>query len=55
MGWLAEFRRTLAFLLRRNQFDSDLEEEMRFHLERKAADLDPLTQVRHVTDRFRFF
>jgi hypothetical protein len=46
MGWLAEFRRRLAFLLRRNQFESDLEEEMHFHLERKTADLDPLADRR---------
>jgi putative ABC transport system permease protein len=40
MGWLSEFWRRLAFLFHRKQFDSDLEEEMRYHLERKAADLD---------------
>ena len=38
MGWLGEFWRRLAFLFRRNQFDSDLEEEMRFHLDMKARD-----------------
>jgi putative ABC transport system permease protein len=41
MGWLGELWRKLAFLFRRKQFESDLHEEMRFHLERKAADLDP--------------
>jgi putative ABC transport system permease protein len=46
MGWLGEFWRRLAFLFHRNQFDSDLEEEMRDHLERKAADLDPLAARR---------
>jgi putative ABC transport system permease protein len=38
---LAEFWRRLLFLLRRQQFEADLEEEMRFHLERKAADTSP--------------
>jgi len=42
MGWLSEFWRRLTFLFLRNRFDSDLEEEMRDHLARKAADLDPL-------------
>jgi putative ABC transport system permease protein len=42
MGWLTEFARRLKFLLRRDQFDSDLEEEMRFHLEQKAAETGPL-------------
>jgi putative ABC transport system permease protein len=38
MQWLAEFWRRLLFLFRRQQFDSDLEEEMRFHLEMQAAE-----------------
>ena len=46
MGWLGEFRRRLAFLFQRNRFDSDLEEEMRDHLARKAGDLDPLAARR---------
>src|ERR1035438_7461464 len=46
MGWLGEFWRRLTFLFHRNQFDSDLEEEMRDHLERKAAALDPLAARR---------
>jgi len=33
MNWLGEFARRLAMLWRRRQFDADLEEEMRLHLE----------------------
>lgn len=40
MGWLGELWRRLAYLFRRKQFDSDLEEEMRDHLARKAAATD---------------
>ena len=38
MDWFGEFWRRLLFLFRRQQFDRDLEEEMRFHLEMKAAE-----------------
>ncbi|HUI58025.1 MAG TPA: hypothetical protein VLY04_23785 [Bryobacteraceae bacterium] len=37
MERLAEMWRRLLYLLRRRQFDRDLEEEMRFHVEMKAA------------------
>lgn len=37
MKWLGEFWRRLQFLFRRGQFDRDLEEEMRFHLQMQAA------------------
>jgi hypothetical protein len=33
MGWLSELGRRLWMLMRRRQFDADLEEEMRLHLE----------------------
>jgi predicted permease len=33
MNWLREFARRLGMLVRRRQFDADLEEEMRLHLE----------------------
>ena len=33
MGWLRELARRLKMLIRRRQFDADLEEEMRLHLE----------------------
>ena len=33
MKWLGEFARRLRMLMRRRQFDADLEEEMRLHLE----------------------
>lgn len=36
MEWFGEFWRRLAFLLRRRQFEKDLEEEMRFHKDSKA-------------------
>src|SRR5271157_1623777 len=39
MEWLDELWRRLLFPFRKRQFDRDLEEEMRFHLEMKAADL----------------
>ena len=38
MERLHELRRRLAFLFRRRQFECDLEEEMRFHLEMKARE-----------------
>ena len=38
MEWLGELWRRLLFPFRRRQFDRDLEEEMRFHLEMKARD-----------------
>jgi len=38
MDWLGELWRRLLFALRRRQFDRDLEEEMRFHLEMQAAE-----------------
>ena len=38
MEWSGEFRRRLLFPFRRRQFERDLEEEMRFHLEMKARD-----------------
>ncbi|MGD0045423.1 MAG: hypothetical protein ABSE42_00275 [Bryobacteraceae bacterium] len=39
MEWLGELWRRLLFLFRRQQFDRDLEEEMRFHLEMQAAEI----------------
>src|ERR1700683_5369093 len=33
MNWLSELLRRLWMLMRRQQFDADLEEEMRLHLE----------------------
>src|ERR1017187_3276719 len=36
MQWLGELWRRLLFQIRRRQFDSDLEEEMRFHLDMQA-------------------
>ena len=36
MDWLDELHRRLSVLLRRNRFEHDLEEEMRFHLEMQA-------------------
>jgi predicted permease len=41
MEWLAEVWRRLLFPFRRRQFDRDLEEEMRFHLEMQAQELGP--------------
>jgi predicted permease len=41
MGRLGEIWRRLRFVFRRRQFDRDLEEEMRFHLDMKAADQGP--------------
>ncbi len=38
MDWLGELWRRLLFPLRRRQFERDLEEEMRFHLDMKAAE-----------------
>ena len=38
MGWMAEIWRKLRVLLRRDRFDHDLEEEMRFHLEMKTRE-----------------
>ncbi len=37
MEWTGEFWRKLLFAFRRRQFDRDLEEEMRFHVDMKAA------------------
>lgn len=39
MPLFEELRRRVMLLFRRRQFESDLEEEMRFHLEMKAAEL----------------
>lgn len=33
MNWLGELARRLNMLIHHRQFDADLEEEMRFHLE----------------------
>jgi hypothetical protein len=33
MNWLRELARRLSMLMHRRQFDTDLEEEMRLHLE----------------------
>ena len=41
MDWLGEWWRKLLFLFRRQQFDRDLEEEMRFHLDMKSQDAVP--------------
>src|SRR5271157_2055488 len=41
MERLGEIWRKLLFVFRRRQFDRDLEEEMRFHLDMKAADQGP--------------
>src|SRR5208283_2252215 len=38
MDWLGEVWRRLRFGFRRRQFDRDLEEEMRFHLDMKATE-----------------
>ena len=38
MNMISELWRRFLFLLRREQFDRELEEEMRFHLEMKAAE-----------------
>jgi hypothetical protein len=38
MESLAELWRRLLFLFRRRQFDHDLEDEMRFHLEMKSRE-----------------
>ncbi len=38
MDWLGELWRRLLFPFRRQQFDRDLEEEMRFHLDMKAQE-----------------
>ncbi|MBS1857408.1 MAG: ABC transporter permease, partial [Acidobacteria bacterium] len=38
MEWLGGAWRRLVYLFRRRQFDRDLEEEMRFHLDMKARD-----------------
>ena len=39
MGWLREFARRLNMLIHRRQFDADLEEEMRLHLELRQKEL----------------
>jgi hypothetical protein len=36
MNWLREIGRRFAMLLRRDQFDSDLEEEMKLHIQMRA-------------------
>jgi predicted permease len=41
MEWPGELWRRLLFPLRRRQFDRDLEEEMRFHLDMKAREAGP--------------
>jgi len=46
MELLAEVWRRLLFLFRRQQFDRDLAEEMRFHLDMKAASQGPLAARR---------
>jgi hypothetical protein len=33
MNWLGEFRRRFRMLIHRRQFDADLEDEMRLHLQ----------------------
>src|ERR1700722_20019545 len=38
MDWLRELGRRLCMLIRRRQFDADLEEEMRLHLELREED-----------------
>jgi hypothetical protein len=38
MDWLSELLRRLWMLIRRQQFDADLEEEMRLHLELRAQE-----------------
>jgi len=39
MKWLSELRRRLAMLLRRTQFDRDMDEEMRLHIELREKEL----------------
>ena len=46
MEWLGELWRRLLFLFRRRQFDCDLEDEMRFHLDMKAAESGALAARR---------
>ena len=41
MEWLSELWRRLLFPVRRRQFDRDLEEEMRFHLDMQAREIGP--------------
>ena len=41
MEWPGELWRRLLFAFRRRQFDRDLEEEMRFHLDMKAREAGP--------------
>jgi putative ABC transport system permease protein len=41
MEWLGELWRRLPALFRRRQFERNLEEEMRFHLEMAAAEIGP--------------
>jgi hypothetical protein len=38
MDWLGELWRRLRFLVRRRQFDADLEDEMRLHVELRAQE-----------------
>jgi predicted permease len=46
MAYLGELWRRLLFLFRQRQFDRDLEEEMRFHLDMQAADSGPMAARR---------
>jgi len=46
MQWFSEVWRRLLFLFRRRQFDRDLEEEMRFHMEMKAREAGPVAAQR---------
>src|ERR1035441_8338992 len=41
MEWLGEVWRRLLFPFRRRQFDRDLEDEMRFHLDMKSEEVGP--------------
>src|SRR5262245_47574809 len=55
MDMLSQLWRRLLFYLRRDQFDRELEEEMRFHLEMKAqenaeAGMEPL-EARNAAER----
>jgi hypothetical protein len=51
MEWLSEFGRRLLYLFRRPQFDRDLDEEMRFHLEMQARDLGAAAASRKFGNR----
>lgn len=43
---MTKLAKKLRSLLHRRQLDRDLEDEMRFHLEMKAADMDNLTRIK---------